>query len=250
VIECKLGFSLLKLRLHKNTSFGTIERDMEKAIVLLSGGMDSLVCAAVAVRECDTVYFLHASYGQRTQERERWSFDQLCRHYKPIGTKILDWRWLAELGGSLLTDPDFRSSADLDQPFPETYVPFRNANLLCAAVAWAESVSATRIYIGAVEEDSSGYPDCRKSFFRAMQEAIDTGSRNTPPIIIHTPVIDLDKAAIVKLGMSLNAPFALSWSCYFASDEACGECDSCRLRLKAFAGAGLTDPIKYQRKGK
>lgn len=220
---------------------------MEKGIVLLSGGMDSLVTAAIAVNECESVYFMHASYGQRTQERERRSFDLLCGHYRPAGARILDWSWLAELGGSRLTDPDFRITPQMGQPaFPDTYVPFRNANLICAAVAWAEAIEANSIYIGAVEEDSSGYPDCRKVFFEAMQATVNTGSRNIPPITIRTPVIDLDKAAIVKLGISLKAPFELSWSCYFSDDEACGECDSCALRLKAFASAKVTDPIKYR----
>lgn len=220
---------------------------MDKAIVLLSGGMDSLVTAAVAVQECEQVCFLHASYGQKTQERERQSFERLCRHYQPTDSKILDWSWLAEIGGSRLTDPDFASDRSLaESRIPDTYVPFRNASLICAAVAWAEAVNASRIYIGAVEEDSSGYPDCRKSFFEAMQKAIETGSRNLPLITIHTPVIDLDKASIVRLGIQLNAPFELSWSCYFSSEEACGVCDSCRLRLKAFSLAGIADPINYR----
>jgi len=220
---------------------------MDKAIVLLSGGMDSLVTAAVAVNECESVYFLHASYGQRTQDREKLSFEQLCQFYQPVGSKILDWNWLAEIGGSRLTDPGFTSDRTVQETsFPDTYVPFRNASLICAAVAWAEVVRTTRIYIGAVESDSSGYPDCRKSFFKAMQMTIETGSRNLPEITLHTPVIDMDKASIVRLGMELNAPFELSWSCYFSSEEACGECDSCRLRLRAFEQAGLSDLIRYR----
>ncbi|NLK49289.1 MAG: 7-cyano-7-deazaguanine synthase QueC [Candidatus Cloacimonetes bacterium] len=221
---------------------------MEKAIVLLSGGLDSLVTAAVAATQCGELYFLHVSYGQRTQARELQSFTDISRHYQPMQTKVLDWRWLAELGGSRLTDASYQpAKSQKQQDFPDTYVPFRNATLLCAAVAWAEVVQANRIYIGAVEEDSSGYPDCRKIFFEAMQKTIETGSGNNPPISIHTPVIDLHKSEIVALGMKLKAPFELSWSCYFASDEACGKCDSCLLRLNAFSQAGFTDPIKYRR---
>lgn len=219
---------------------------MKRAIVLLSGGMDSLVTAAVAKRDCNEVYFLHASYGQRTQERELASFDALCSYFQPAGIKVLDWRWLSEMGGSMLTDPDFPAATDPEAGFPATYVPFRNATLICAAVAWAEVIKAEAIYIGAVEEDGSGYPDCRESFFDAMRQTIATGSRNDPPISIECPVLHLRKAQIVSLGHSLAAPFELSWSCYFGSDAACGECDSCRLRLKAFAEAGVRDPIPYR----
>lgn len=221
---------------------------MKRAIVLLSGGMDSLVTAAVAIKECPEVYFLHFVYGQRTQSRELQSFESLCEFYRPKGRKIIDWNWLAELGGSKLTDSEFSgNNAHRGLPFPDTYVPFRNASFLCAATSLAEVISASEIYIGAVEEDSSGYPDCRQVFFDAMQRAIETGSANTPPITIHTPVLNLDKSQIVKLGQELGAPFDLSWSCYFAQEEACGVCDSCILRLKAFDKAGIPDPIKYRR---
>ncbi|MDD2331771.1 MAG: 7-cyano-7-deazaguanine synthase, partial [Candidatus Cloacimonetes bacterium] len=155
----------------------------------------------------------------------------------------------AELKGSALTDSSISiRDYDASPEIPNTYVPYRNANLLCMAVSWAEVISAGKIYIGAVEIDSSGYPDCRKSFFVAMQKAIDTGSLSGSKIQIETPLIDLSKAEIVKLGYSLNAPFELSWSCYRDNDLACGSCDSCVLRLKAFAGAGIPDPISYQRR--
>lgn len=219
-----------------------------KAIVLLSGGMDSLVTAAVAARDCAEVNFLHAAYGQRTQERELASFRALCAHYQPRRSMVLDWNWLGAMGGSQLTDGDFSTGAT--SSIPNTYVPFRNANLVCAAVSWAEATGCDRVYIGAVEEDSSGYPDCRESFFSALQQAISLGSRNDPPVRIETPVIHLSKAQIVSLGMELGVPFQHSWSCYFSQDEACGVCDSCRLRLKAFSTAGCVDPIPYrQHKG-
>jgi 7-cyano-7-deazaguanine synthase len=212
--------------------------------------MDSLVSAAVAVRDCGEVNFLHAGYGQRTQERELKSFNALCRHYRPARSKVLDWNWLAGIGGSALTDATMEiPSVEQETGIPSTYVPFRNANLIAAAVAWAEVIGAGLVYIGAVEEDSSGYPDCREIFFDAMQKAIDTGTRQTHPIRIVTPVLHLNKAQIVKLGLELKAPFELSWSCYQDNEAACGVCASCRLRLKAFAAAGVEDPIPYRGAG-
>lgn len=219
----------------------------KKAIVLLSGGMDSLVTAALAHHENHELYFLHASYGQRTQEKELESFAKISSHYQAKATRIVDLAWLKELGSSSLIDPAYQSlDGEAAKSFPDTYVPFRNANLLCIAVAWAEAISAEHIYIGVVEEDSSGYPDCSKSFIQAMQELIDTASGASHKIYLHAPVIDKDKSQIVSLGLSLNAPFEHSWSCYFANDAACGQCDSCRLRLRAFAKASHIDPIKYQ----
>jgi len=219
---------------------------MDRAIVLLSGGMDSLVTAGIACRENDEVCFLHVNYGQKTQEKELECFRQLVLHYRPTQTRIVDLNWLGEIGGSALTDDkitieDYQGRKDA----PLTYVPFRNANLLATAVSWAEVIRANRIYIGAVEEDSSGYPDCREVFFQSMQAAINTGTQCPFPIEIRTPVIHLNKADIVKLGMKLQVPFEYSWSCYKDNQIACGVCDSCALRLKAFEQAGFTDPIPY-----
>lgn len=217
---------------------------MIRAIVLLSGGMDSLFTAATAAIECDELLFLHFAYGQRTEQKERESFLAIARHYQAREAKIVDYHWLAEIGGSALIDSTMviQNTAD---GIPNTYVPFRNATMLCAAVAWAEVQSAQRIYIGAVEEDSSGYPDCRQSFFDAMEAVIRQGTR-AANIAIHTPVLHLSKAEIVLKGLELKIPFELSWSCYINSDYACGQCPSCLLRLKAFAGAGISDPIPYQ----
>lgn len=224
---------------------------MNKAIVLVSGGLDSLVSAAVAARDCEELYFLHVNYGQRTQKKELESFEAICRHYAPKRAELISWDWLARIGGSSLIDTNMEIPAqDPTDEVPSTYVPFRNANLLCAAVAWAEVLGAISVYIGAVEEDSSGYPDCREVFFRAFEKAVETGTKNLIPIKIMTPVLQLSKAEIVKLGLELGAPFEHSWSCYSSNDEACGECESCRLRLKAFAQAGHTDPIKYRNKQK
>lgn len=218
---------------------------MLKAVVLLSGGMDSLVTAAVAARDNDEIYLLHANYGQRTEARELRTFQKLVEYFRPAGTLIADLSYLTAIGGSALTDPSIAVPTHMGEGIPVTYVPFRNANLLSIGVSWAEALGATKVYIGAVEEDSSGYPDCREIFYRRFQQAIDTGTKGDPRIEIVTPVIYLSKAEIVRLGMELGAPFEHSWSCYQREDKACGVCDSCRLRLKAFAEAGLQDPIPY-----
>lgn len=219
---------------------------MTRAIVLLSGGMDSLVTAAIAAKETTELYLLHFSYGQRTQDKERWCFEQLARHYRAKEARVVDYRWLAEIGGSALTD--IHLPLDETDKIPNTYVPFRNATMLCAATAWAEVIAARKIYIGAVEEDSSGYPDCRESFFDAMQNVIHTGTVDGD-IRVVTPVLHKSKKQIALLGRELGAPFELSWSCYFSQDEACGECPSCKLRLSAFQDAGFPDPIPYRRQG-
>lgn len=209
--------------------------------------MDSLVSAAVAVRDNKQTCFLHINYGQRTENKELECFNNLCNFYKPYKQLILEMPWLGKLGGSSLTDrqmiiSDFKENKNT---IPMTYVPFRNASFIAAAVAWAEVIKADSIYIGAVEEDSSGYPDCREIFFQHMQSAIDTGTKNDVPIKIITPVLHKKKVEIVKLGESLQAPFEYSWSCYKYNRIACGVCDSCYLRLRAFREAGIQDPIPY-----
>lgn len=221
---------------------------VRSGIVLISGGMDSLVTAAIAANTCDELNFLHIAYGQRTQSKERQCFDRLCAHYRPKQSRVIDMHWLGELGGSALTD----SSITLDlsgnaSGIPASYVPFRNANLICAAASWAEVIGADSIWIGAVEEDSSGYPDCREVFLRSMQQTIELGTKAATSIQIITPVLHQSKAEIVKLGLELRAPFEHSWSCYAENDLACGVCDSCRLRLKAFHLAGSHDPIPYRK---
>ena len=220
---------------------------INRAIVLVSGGMDSLVTAAIAHRECPELAFLHVSYGQRTQAKELECFRSLCAHYRPARSKVINMEWFRDIGGSALTDtslelPSFSPTGTI----PITYVPFRNANLLSAAVAWAEVIGAGFIYIGAVEEDSSGYPDCREMFFTDFQKAIASGTKNEFPIQIITPVLHMSKAEIVSRGIELKAPFELSWSCYKDSELACGKCESCRLRRSAFEQAGYRDPLPYR----
>jgi 7-cyano-7-deazaguanine synthase len=217
------------------------------AVCLVSGGMDSCVTAAVANEEANGLAFLHVSYGQRTEQRERHAFEELAEHYKVKQRLVVSLRHLAQIGGSSLTDNDMEvaSAALGSHGIPTSYVPFRNAHLLSIATSWAEVIGAQTIYIGAVAEDSSGYPDCRPEFYEAFQQVIGLGTRPETNIEIRTPVIALKKSEIVKLGQRLKSPFELTWSCYRNSDKACGDCDSCALRLRAFSTAGVTDPIPY-----
>ncbi len=218
----------------------------QKAIVLVSGGMDSLVTVSIAANENHELFFLHMNYGQLTEDRELESFQALIDHYRPKDTLIADLSYLKDIGGSSLVDLNMQiSTSGIHNNIPSTYVPFRNAHLLCVAVSWAEVVGATRIYIGVVEEDSSGYPDCREDFIQAFNHLISFGTKPETLIKIITPVIHKSKAEIVKLGNELNAPFHLSWSCYRSNDKACGVCDSCRLRINAFKKTGTQDPIEY-----
>lgn len=219
----------------------------QTAVVLVSGGMDSCVTAAIAAREHDELAFLHISYGQRTENRERKAFNDIADHYG-VGKRLdVSIEHLAKIGGSSLTDRDMDvTEANLSsKEIPTSYVPFRNANMLSVAVSWAEVIGATSIYVGAVAEDSSGYPDCRPEFYEAFQKAIDTGTKPATHIEICTPIIHLTKAQIVQKGVELDAPLHLTWSCYRSETLACGTCDSCALRLRGFAQAGVRDPIDH-----
>ena len=218
------------------------------AICLVSGGMDSCVTAAMARQEIEELAFLHVSYGQLTENRERKAFNDIADHYSIQKRQDISIEHLAKIGGSSLTDENIKvSEANLESTeIPTSYVPFRNANMLSIAVSWAEVLGANAIYIGAVAEDSSGYPDCRAEFYEAFQKTIDKGTKPDTDIKIRTPIIHLSKAEIVKKGIELDAPLHLSWSCYRSEDKACGKCDSCALRLRGFEQAAETDPIPYQ----
>lgn len=218
------------------------------AIVLVSGGMDSCVTAAIAEIENDAMAFLHVSYGQRTEARERKAFNDIADHYGIEKRLDVSIEYLARIGGSSLTDESLPvAEANLNSSeIPNSYVPFRNANMLSIAVSWAEVIGANSIYIGAVAEDSSGYPDCRREFYAAFQQTIDTGTKPSTQIEIRTPVIQLSKTEIVRKGVELDAPLHLTWSCYRGEDLACGTCDSCALRLCGFAQSGVSDPVKYR----
>jgi 7-cyano-7-deazaguanine synthase len=209
--------------------------------------MDSCVTAAIANEENEELAFLHVSYGQRTEGRERRAFTDIADHYQVTKRLAVSIEHLRAIGGSSLTDEQTPvSEANLAaREIPTSYVPFRNSHLLSIATSWAEVIGAGRIYIGAVAEDSSGYPDCRPEFYQAFQRAIDIGTRPQTRIRIVTPVIHLRKSEIVKRGVELSAPLQLTWSCYQAQDRACGRCDSCALRLRAFSEAGIKDPIPY-----
>jgi 7-cyano-7-deazaguanine synthase len=217
------------------------------AICLVSGGMDSCVTAAIAQQENAELAFLHVSYGQRTEQRERESFDALADHFNVGLRLVISLEHLARIGGSSLTDEAIPvTTANLtSSAIPSSYVPFRNSHLLAAAVSWGEVIGALSIYIGAVAEDSSGYPDCRPEFYDAFQNVIDLGTKPETRITIRTPVIHLKKSEIVQKGVDLGAPLHLTWSCYQDSQLACGKCDSCALRLRAFREAGVPDPIPY-----
>lgn len=227
-----------------------------KAVVLVSGGMDSCVTAAIA-GQTHQLAFAHVSYGQRTEARERRAFNEIADFYGVQERLAVRMDHFAQIGGSALTDPRI-AVPEVEQPrarnsgstfpgsIPPTYVPFRNAHLLALAVSWAEVLGAEAVYIGAVWEDSSGYPDCRPAFYRLFNELVRAGTKPETRLQILAPVIGLQKHEIVRRGIELGAPLHLTWSCYQFEDEACGGCESCVLRLRAFAGAGVRDPIAYR----
>jgi 7-cyano-7-deazaguanine synthase len=217
------------------------------AVCLVSGGMDSCVTVAIAQEENDELAFLHVSYGQLTEQREHKAFNDLADYYQVTRRLAVSLEHLSVIGGSSLTDKTIPvTEADLSATgIPASYVPFRNAHLLSIAASWAEVIGAQSIYIGAVAEDSSGYPDCRPEFYEAFERAIAVGTRPETIIQIRTPVIHLKKAEIILRGLALRAPLELTWSCYRAEEQACGTCDSCALRLRAFRQAGVADPLPY-----
>ena len=234
-----------------------IAADQKKAVVLLSGGMDSCVCTAMARERhgAGNIALLHAGYGQRTEKRERKAFEAIADFYGVHDRLIVRLDHFRAIGGSALTDSKIAVPENkLGEPgvhgeeIPVTYVPFRNAHFLSVAVSWAEAIGAGAIHIGAVAEDSSGYPDCRAEYYRVFQELIRVGTRPETQIEIVTPVIGLKKSEIIKRGMELGAPLHLTWSCYQGEEEACGVCDSCLLRLRAFAEAEVRDPLPYRQK--
>jgi len=219
---------------------------LSTAVVCVSGGMDSAVTAALA-REEHRVAFLHASYGQRTEARELACFEALADHYGVESRLVVDLSDLRQIGGSSLTDLDVpvREGEPEEGRIPTSYVPFRNAHMLSAAASWGEVLGARALFVGAVWEDSSGYPDCRPEFFRAFEEAIRLGTRPETSLRVVTPVIGMSKAEIVRRGVALGVPFEKTWSCYRAEDKACGTCESCHLRLEAFREVGIRDPLAY-----
>jgi len=233
----------------------TAAKTDKKAVVLLSGGMDSCVCLGAARERhgAGNVALLHASYGQRTESREAKAFRDIADSYDVKERLMVRLEHFRAIGGSALTDSNIAvPENELGAPgpngsaIPVTYVPFRNAHFLSVAVSWAETIGAGAIYIGAVAEDSSGYPDCRPEYYKVFQELIRAGTRPETEIEIVTPVMALKKSEIIRRGIELGAPLHLTWSCYQNTEEACGVCDSCLLRLRAFDEAGVPDPIPYR----
>ena len=218
---------------------------MNKAIVLVSGGMDSCVTTSIASKYFSKLALLHAKYGQLTEKRELQAFRDIKKFYSVKESLIIDMSHFNKIGGSSLTDSNIPvDKADLNnKKIPSSYVPFRNANILSSAVSWAEVINAKSIFIGAVEEDSSGYPDCRRSFFDAFESAIKQGTKDDTKIKIETPLIHLSKKDIVLKGIELGAPLHLSWSCYKNEEMPCQNCDSCALRERGFKNAKIKDPI-------
>ena len=222
---------------------------MKKAVVVLSGGMDSAVCAAYAKSKGYELYLLHLNYGQLTQKREEKAFYDLAKYYNVKDTLVLDVDFFNKIGGSsLIGDGEIPLNSKMDdlkqrddENIPSTYVPFRNGIIISLAVAWAERIGAEKVFIGAIEADSSGYPDCRKGFYDSFNKALQIGTKNK--IQIETPLVDLTKGEVVKLGQKLHVPFELTWSCYVNEDVPCGKCESCLLRAKGFAEAGIEDPL-------
>lgn len=220
----------------------------KKAIVLVSGGMDSAVVAGIAKEKSEKLFFLHLNYGQKTKEKEFECFKKLADFYQipEDSRKVVDMTFLNQIGGSSLTDTTievskFKGDSNI---IPNSYVPFRNTHIIALAVSWAEIIGATKVYIGANEEDSPGYPDCRQVYYDAYNELISLGTKEGN-IRVETPIIKFNKTEIIEKAKELGAPLEHTWSCYERSDKACGECDSCALRLRAFKKLNIADPITY-----
>ncbi len=219
----------------------------EKTVVILSGGMDSTTVAYKAKNAGFDIVALHFNYGQRTQNKELQSFYAICDDLNIQNRYVIDLDFFKQIGSALVDKNMKIPTNGLEEGIPTTYVPFRNGIFLSIATAIAEKEGAKSLMIGVVEEDSSGYPDCRENFIKSMQEAINLGTKDDTHIQIITPLIHLKKEDIVKEAIKEGVKLELTWSCYQNEDKACGVCDSCRLRLKGFEKAGLIDPINYKR---
>ncbi|HXK29457.1 MAG TPA: 7-cyano-7-deazaguanine synthase QueC [Candidatus Binatia bacterium] len=225
----------------------------KRAVILLSGGVDSATAAAIAKRQGFALHALSFRYGQR-HDRELEAAKKIAAFLEAKAHLVLDFD-LRAIGGSALTDrievPKGRSPAEITQGIPVTYVPARNTIFLSFGLALAERIGAADIFFGANQLDYSGYPDCREEYIQAFEQmanlATKAGVENKSKLRIHTPLIHMSKAEIIKKGLELGLDYSLTWSCYDPQldDRACGLCDSCQLRLKGFEEAGLQDPIRY-----
>ncbi len=219
---------------------------MKKAVCIISGGMDSALSAKIAEDEGYEIIALHFNYGQRTQAKELECFRKIAKDVNSEKLYEIDMDFFEQIGASSLTDMSIDvPTGGVEEGVPSTYVPFRNGIFLSIAAAVAEKHSAEALYIGVVEEDSSGYPDCRESFIEQMQKAINLGTKKETNLEIKMPLVSLKKSQIVKKSLALNVPLKDTWSCYQSEEKACGICDSCRLRLRGFEQAGSVDPIGY-----
>lgn len=243
-----LEFSLNFIKLYGQKKKEVYSVLKKKAVILFSGGLDSTVCLAESIKDYD-VALLHLNYGQRTEQREMQAFNQIADFYGVEERLVVDVSWLHEIGGSSLTDQSLEVESGIPdgEGVPSTYVPFRNGNILAIAASWAEVIGASILVVGAVEEDSSGYPDCTIDFYEAYAKAIKIGTKPGFDISISTPVIKMNKAEIVARGIEIEAPMHLSWSCYVGQEKACGTCESCQLRLRGFEQAGAVDQIPYDK---
>ena len=220
----------------------------ELCVVLVSGGMDSATVLGIAAFLGYSIAAIHFNYNQRSKDKELQAFDALCDFYGVKRKIAVDMSFLSVIGGSALTDDAIAVPDNLPETgeIPPTYVPFRNGIMISMAAAWAEVIGAKKIFVGVVEEDSSGYPDCRESFIKAMEEAVNLGRKPESELRIVAPLIHLRKAQIVKIGVTLGVPYELTWSCYHGREKHCGKCPACRLRRKAFSEAGIPDPTVYE----
>jgi 7-cyano-7-deazaguanine synthase len=219
----------------------------KKAICVMSGGMDSTLSAYMKKNEGYEIIGVHFNYNQRTKKKELECFHKICEDLEVKKKYVLDLDFFKQLGASALTDESIEVPVNgVEDGIPITYVPFRNGIFLSMAAAIAEKEGASIISIGVVEEDSSGYPDCRFNYIKSMQESINLGTKDETNITIDMPLVKLKKSQIVQKALELNVPLILTWSCYKDNDEACGVCDSCRLRLNGFKLAGVSDPIRYK----
>ena len=224
-----------------------MNRDYKKALCVMSGGMDSTLSAYMMKNDGYEIVAVHFNYNQRTQTKELECFHKICSDLNVLQKYVLDLDFFSQLGASALTDKSIEvPTGGVQSGVPVTYVPFRNGIFLSMATAIAEKEGAEVISIGVVEEDSSGYPDCRESYIKSMEQSINLGTKDETNIEIKMPLVHLQKSQIVQKSLELNIPLFLTWSCYKNESAACGVCDSCRLRLNGFKLAGAVDPITYE----